>query len=350
MVLTLLVGGLFGLIFLKLKVPGGAMIGAVCGALLLSLTLHRAYMPYPAKLIAQVVAGCYISCSVQKQDLLQLRHMYRIVLMVIGSFLALNLISGTLLYLFGPLELLTALLCTVPGGMSDVPLIAADMGAEVSSVVILQFIRLCAGIGLFPTWITWVARRRGRECGQSASEEGTSLQGGGGEIGRTPIHILAGTLLIALFSGILGHILGVPAGPLIFSIIATLIVKLFLFPVCLPRNIKRCAQVLSGTYIGCSISYESLLGIHRLILPALFVVAMYMLNARLTGALLHKKFQIPIKEAMLMVTPAGASDMALIAADIGVHSPTLVVTQILRMLAAAAVFPMICYGYAAFFR
>ena len=52
---------------------------------------------------------------------------------------------------------------------------------------------------------------------------------------------------------------------------------------------------------------------------------------------------------MLMMTPAGASDMALIAADIGVNSPSLVVMQIFRMLMAASVFPQICYQIAKLF-
>ena len=51
----------------------------------------------------------------------------------------------------------------------------------------------------------------------------------------------------------------------------------------------------------------------------------------------------------LMMTPAGASDMALISADIGVHSPSLVVMQIFRMLMAASIFPQICYQIAKLF-
>ena len=50
-----------------------------------------------------------------------------------------------------------------------------------------------------------------------------------------------------------------------------------------------------------------------------------------------------------MMTPAGASDMALIAADIGVNSPSLVVMQIFRMLMAASIFPQICYQIAKLF-
>ena len=125
-----------------------------------------------------------------------------------------------------------------------------------------------------------------------------------------------------------------------------LIIKLLVFPVYLPRWMKRIAQVLSGTYIGCSIGFDSLRNIHRVLLPAAIIVTAYIINALLIGRILARRFHIPFKEAMLMMSPAGASDMALISADIGVQSPTLVVVQILRLLIASSLMPQLCYQIA----
>ena len=52
---------------------------------------------------------------------------------------------------------------------------------------------------------------------------------------------------------------------------------------------------------------------------------------------------------MLRRARAGASDRALIAADSGGNSPSLVVMQIFRMLMAASIFPQICYQIAKLF-
>lgn len=337
--LTFAVGGAVGLLFFRLKVPGGMMIGAICGTLILSLTLHCAVMPYAAKFAAQITAGAFIGCSVDRSDLLQLRCLYKTVLVVLGSFLLLNLTVGFVIWQLTGMDLLTALLCCVPGGINDVPLAASDMGADVSAVVMLQFVRLCVGLGIFPLWITWVNRNEtgsepdGAACDPQAQKDGKNARW----------YMIAAVFLVAAVCGYIGRRLGVPSGPLIFSILGALAVKVLLFPVRLPRPIKRFAQVLSGTYIGCSISYEALFAVNRLIVPAACVIAGYMLNSLLAGKLLHKKFQVPPREAMLMVTPAGASDMALISADIGVQSSALIVTHILRMLAASTIFPQICY-------
>ncbi len=65
-------------------------------------------------------------------------------------------------------------------------------------------------------------------------------------------------------------------------------------------------------------------------------------NAWLFGNWMERRFQVPLREGMLMLTPAGASDMALISADIGVNSPRLILVQIYRLLIATAIFPHLC--------
>ena len=46
-------------------------------------------------------------------------------------------------------------------------------------------------------------------------------------------------------------------------------------------------------------------------------------------------------EAMLAATPAGASDMALISADLGILNAKLIVLQVLRLITVVLVFPSI---------
>lgn len=343
--LTFCVGFAVAFIFFMLKVPGGMLIGAVCGTVALSLTTGMAEMPFTAKFIAQVAAGAFIGCSVSVKDIMALKYISLPAAIVIAGFLALNIFLGFVLYHFTSLDAITALLCAVPGGMSDVPLIAFDMHADVAEVVVLQFVRLCVGIGFFPLWISWLGRRRG--C--AAEDRGVASGNGGGRGDKLTPQAAAAAFGTALVCGYAGLRLHVPAGALLFSIIGTLALKMAGIPAALPRWFKRFAQVLSGTYIGCSIGAEALRNIPLLIVPAIIIVAAYMVNAYIAGHILWKKFHIPFKEAMLMMTPAGASDMALIAADIGVNSPSLVVMQIFRMLMAASIFPQICYQIAKLF-
>ncbi len=42
---------------------------------------------------------------------------------------------------------------------------------------------------------------------------------------------------------------------------------------------------------------------------------------------------------MLAATPAGASDMALISADLGIHNIRLIFLQVMRLIAVITLFP-----------
>ena len=154
--LTLLASLAGGMLFLKLKVPGGVLVGGIIGTTVLSMTTGMAEMPFTARLIAQIIAGAFIGSSVDREDLKKMKTIYKPFLIVMASLLVVNLTAGTLVYKFGPLDRLTSFMCCVPGGMSDTPLIASELGAQMPPVVIMQFVRMVVGIGVFPGWILFV--------------------------------------------------------------------------------------------------------------------------------------------------------------------------------------------------
>jgi uncharacterized membrane protein AbrB (regulator of aidB expression) len=76
-----------------------------------------------------------------------------------------------------------------------------------------------------------------------------------------------------------------------------------------------------------------------LIIPCLIVITAYTLNSFLNGYLLNRFCGFTKKEGMLISTPAGASDMALIAEDIGVKNTDVLILQVFRLICVMAVFP-----------
>ena len=318
---------------MKLNVPGGVLVGGIIGTTILSMTTGMAEMPFTARLIAQIIAGAFIGSSVDRDDLAKLKTVYKPFIIVIASLAAVNLVAGTLVYRFGPLDRLTSFMCCVPGGMGDTPLIAAELGAQMPPVVILQFVRMVVGIGVFPSVILWATKNEGETVAEKAGHEMAKKK----EV--SPMSLTIGSLLLAGVFGVIGRKLGVPSGALLFAILTILVLKLAGVPVVYPKWIKRMAQVLSGAYIGCSVGLDTLYMLPALILPALIIVGVYMINAFITGNIIAKTCGISKRESMLMVTPAGATDMALISADIGVNSPNLIVLQIVRMLTVISIFP-----------
>lgn len=152
-ILTVAVGAVLGLIFQKLKVPGGLLIGSMVGAAALNIGFAAAYMPSQTKVVVQIVAGAFIGCSMEKSDLHRLPKIIKPAIIMLIALFCLNVIAGLLIYTVSPLELLTSLMSVVPGGISDTPIIAADMGADGPKVAVMQLVRQILGIGVFPALI-----------------------------------------------------------------------------------------------------------------------------------------------------------------------------------------------------
>ncbi len=338
--LTFVVGLVCGYVFYKIRVPGGMMVGAIVGVATLNILYGTSYMPSYAKYAAQITAGAFIGCSVEKSDIQRLKHLIKPALFLLALMLLLNITLGFLIYFISPLDLLTSLMSCIPGGMNNIPIISADMGADAPKVAVMQFIRMTAGIGLFPSLISLVANRQKNKANAPELSSSTSAFDNV-KSNEYSTEIFIQTIAIASVCGIIGKFLNIPAGILVFSMIGVICFKLCFNRACMPMWAKRLAQVLSGAYIGCSISYADIKELKYLIVPAILLLLGYFTTCMFGGKLLSKYFDIPIKEAMLAATPAGASDMALISSDLGVHSTDLNMLQIIRLIVVVSVFPQI---------
>ena len=140
--LTLFVGAAAGFLFLKGKIPGGMMVGALVGAVILNIGTDLAYMPSTARMAAQITAGAFIGATIKKSDVRHMPKLAKPAVILLSGMLVLNLVMGSVIHAVSGLDWMTSFFCAVPGGMSDVPIIAADMGANGAAVALTQFFRL----------------------------------------------------------------------------------------------------------------------------------------------------------------------------------------------------------------
>lgn len=336
-ILTLLLSAAVGYLFYRRHVPAGMLIGAVVASAVLTAVFQVGYIPDPMKTVAQVIAGTFIGCSAKREDLLALRLFYKPVLLITFSLLLVNLSIGFLLFFSGYSDLLTCLVCAIPGGISDVTLIAVDFGADASKVLVVHFCRLVVGLMLFPVLL----QRFTPPLPDSSSAVAAAHPAKATPDGRNTVHLLL-ALALASASAWVGTLLHIPAAAILCALLSTFFLNFSGFTISFPDWLRRAAQVLSGAYIGCLLNPSLFGNLSSVFWAILITIAVLLLNATVFGKWMEKWFQIPLREGMLMLTPAGASDMALISTDIGVNSPRLILVQIYRLLIATAVFPQIC--------
>ena len=342
LIITLTVGTLGGYLLYKLKAPAGMLVGAIIAVSFLSIFTSFADIPTDAKVCAQIITGAYIGSSITKDDVKKLPEIFGPYLMVMGTFLVLNMLMGFIIYFVSPLDLLTALLCAMPGGISDTPLIAMDMGADVPKVALLQFVRMVFGISTLPLIISFVNKLFSNHEAKNSSA--APIENKSKPAAKSSAKVDKAvwiTLAISAVCGILGNMAPVSAGALIFSMASAIALKMLYPKAHLPLWFRRIAQILSGCVIGCRIKRSDVLDLKYLIVPAVLLVLGYIINCILTGVLLNKMFGMSKLEGMLSASPAGATEMALIAADLGVTSPNLIVLQLGRLIGVVALFPQV---------
>lgn len=346
--LTLAVGGVFGLIFLFLKIPNGLRIGALFGAALLNIFFGLAWVPSQTKFIVQIAAGALIGCTIERSDLLRLPAIIKPTVITLGAFFILDLIIGVLIHAATPLDWVTALMCGIPGGITDIPIIAADMGADTPKVALVQLARYLLGVGIFPpmivAWDSFKVKAERKKLEDNAdfsagAEKNASVKREVSRV-RSPAALIC-TLAAGFAGGFVGHLAGIPAGAFLFSAVFVLVLKLkFDFAYFSPR-VKKAVLLLSGCYIGSIMTMDDARSFRLLIIPLVIILGSYIINCFITGKILSKTCGFNRKEAMLATSPAGASDIALSSADIGVQNTDIIIIQVFRSVAAMGIFPQI---------
>ncbi len=334
-VYTLLAAFAVGWLLDRLHVPGGMMVGAVIGACALNLLTGLAGMLGEAKTAAQIVAGAFIGSGVRREDLKQMRSILQVSAIVIGCLFVVNVVSGLVITLVSPLDPLTALMSTTPGGLSDIPIIASEMGAEPAPVLAMQLVRFVLGIAVFP----WLIGRLPKEEQKAAG--GAAYKAPKGDLPHTLL-----TLLVATGFGLLGRLSGMPGGTMAFATLGAIGFKLLYPKACLIKPVRKAAQCLSGAYVGAGIGMAQLLALRHLALPVVVLVVSYTLGAIVIGGLLQRRGVFNRRESLLAATPAGASDMALISADLGVYNVQLTLLQVMRLIVVITLFPTLLQAIA----
>lgn len=348
LIATVIVGVACGLLFKKIKIPAGYMIGAFVGVAVLSVATGFVWLPAETRVAVQVIAGAFVGCSIERSDLERLKRFIKPTLLMLSTFLVLNLVLGFIIWAVSPLDLVTALMCAVPGGINDTPIVAADMAADAPAVTIMQLIRQVLGIGIFPLMIAaYDTRRTAKGYPDTPSDKALASDEKRVKSKQKSWLSTVAALGVATLAGLLGKMSGVPGLTFTSAIVAVSILKLAFDFAFIPKWVKKVCQLVAGCYLGTLLTLEGLLSIVDLVIPALILIAGYTLNCFATGRLESKLFGYGRKEGMLIASPAGASDMALIVEDLKVKNTDVIVMQVIRAAFVMAFFPqiinLICY-------
>lgn len=156
--LTMLVATLGGLLGYKLKIPAGALIGAMSAVGIYNMLGKPSYIPADVRVGVQIVAGAMIGLRMDKDTVSGLKQMVVPALIIVFGVVATSLVIGLIIAKFSHMDLTTCLFASAPGGVTEMTLAAGALGADTAQVGILQSLRLISVIAILPNVLRFLTR------------------------------------------------------------------------------------------------------------------------------------------------------------------------------------------------
>lgn len=141
---------------LKLKMPAGVLVGSMTAVGLgngLSVVWgHLTLPPLPSWVgfALQLGLGMTLGSKLSPEMFAALKHLWQPVLISTTVAVLTGILSALCLSRWLGIEQLTALLSTAPGGISGMSLLALDLGAQTTTVVVMHLARLITVVVLVP--------------------------------------------------------------------------------------------------------------------------------------------------------------------------------------------------------
>lgn len=339
--LTLIIAATGSFLFYKMKVPAGALVGAIIFSAAYNIITDAAEFPSVLKTFVQAIAGGFIGQRIARKDLGELRKVLGAGVLLFSCMLIYTLVTAKLITLTGKLDLPTAFVSAMPSGLSDAAIISADLGADSTQTMVMQIVRTIFCILVLPQ----LAYRMAAQVGNGAKSE--EIRQDAVEVsnnklpGTRTMRNAVLTLAIAEGSGLLGKLSGVPAGAMTFAVFTVAFQNIRTGKAYLPKSLRLVAQCMAGIIVGIKVSMRDIANLHLLMQPILIMLVSLLICNYMCGILLYKVCKMDISTSLFSSIPAGVSDMALIAMEMGGDAPKVGVLQLVRYVGILSVMPTI---------
>lgn len=158
--ITLAIAVIGGYIGIKLKMPAGALLGAMLAVSLANLGFgFEGQIPKDFRTVAQMVVGGILGLSITRGTVAELRTMLVPAMVLVFAMIGMSLVAGYVLARITGWDMATAFFSSSPGGMTEMTLASMSFGADTPKVALLQLMRMLSVVSLMPVVLKLVLRK-----------------------------------------------------------------------------------------------------------------------------------------------------------------------------------------------
>lgn len=331
--ITLFIGFIGWQIAKKIKLPAPAMLGSLFAVIVYNLIFNKAYVPVEMKIFTKSITGMFIGLTIKKEDIPGMKRLIKPIVLMLLLFTLNTILTGFVIHRIADIDILSAWLACIPGGVADISLLALDMEANVAVVVFMQTARLVFTLGIFPIWIKFLTKNEPENVDNDEGEMDNT-------VGKSNFNMLL-TIFIACVCGYLGSFLEFPASSIIFAMVGVAAINNTKMKLYSKKNVKVVGQIISGSLIALSVTLDMIIQLKDLIVPMIILMIAYLMLNYVYGYICKRLKWLDYKTALFCLCPAGLTDLVLMSGELGADMKNTGIAHIVRMVYSISVLPIL---------
>ncbi|MBY6086125.1 AbrB family transcriptional regulator [Priestia flexa] len=344
--LLIILSALGGLLLSSLGMSIGWMIGTLIVATTLAITRPQ-FLKVPSNSKGMPKVWLYIGQLILAIELGQQINL-TVVSTFVDNWLPVSIIllisilfslgSGFILFKFTSNDLLTSLFSTAPGGLSAMPGIAEEVGANTATVSVVQIMRVFLVVLTVPLLVSSL----GEQATVAAPSEAAF---------SFSLESVSWTFVL-VFAAFIGYLIGkrfkFPAPWLVGGMLTVGIMQVagsaiagYNLTAWWPHLVLIIAQVIIATSIGSRFHADMFQGMKRTIGVAFISTIVLIGTMFLCAYIISEVGGIPFITTALAFAPGGVAEMATTSVVLGADAPFVVAVQVFRILIVSLLLPPI---------
>ncbi len=336
----------------RIKVPAAAFLGPlmfVGGSAILGLP--QPDFPAWAVMGFQVVFGAFLGCQADQDSVKRVALMGRPVAVATLWVILSAFVIAFILARMTSVDVTSSFLSTIPGGVAEMSAMSISMRANTAIVATLQSLRVIATMAVIPMVSKRLAlpAATGAVVGGSLSDPFPAQQSVPAELSARPQTQDSGGVLgwlaclgIGLAGAVIAVYLRVPAGAIVGSMAAVVICRVSGLGLAKPPAWLRLVALLGmGSYVGTGFSDQTLIQLREIALAAVVVTAATLVSGIALARILRDWAGLEPATALLACAPAGVTQMAVVADEIGADVLVVTLFQLTRLMVCVFVLPVL---------
>ncbi|MFZ7104079.1 MAG: AbrB family transcriptional regulator [Peptococcaceae bacterium] len=143
-----------GLLLTFLKIPAGAMVGAMLGTAISQRILNaRLDIPVKFRRLVRIGMGIFVGLGITAQGVMQIRTLILPGIIVIVGVCLLSLLTFAILYKFFKFDYNEAVFSSVPAGLSEIAVNIEGLNVDPAVVSLIHLFRLSSVEIIFPIFL-----------------------------------------------------------------------------------------------------------------------------------------------------------------------------------------------------